>query len=521
MVDLPTAGPAPGSAGAGLRMASARGRWVLFATVLGSGIAFLDGTVVNVALPAIGRDLDASLAGLQWTVNGYTLSLAALILLGGSLGDRFGRRRIFVVGVVWFALASALCALAPTVEVLVLSRVLQGVGGALLTPGSLAILQASFHPEDRARAIGAWSGLTGTASAIGPFVGGWLVQSASWRWVFLVNVPLAALVLVATRHVPESRDESASHHFDIPGAVLGALSLAGLTYALIEAPELGGTSPAVILSAVTGVLAGIAFVVVERRTAEPMLPVRVFKERQFTAVNLVTFAVYAALGAVFFFVVVNLQVVAGFSPIASGVALIPVTLLMLALSARAGSLAQRIGPRLPMTVGPAIAAVSLVMLSQVGEGANYWTDVLPGSIVLGLGLSATVAPLTAAALGALEVRHAGLASGVNNAVARAAGLLAIAALPLVVGLSGSDYEEPAEFVQGYEAAMLICAGLLLIGAVLAWLTVRNTVQLADTTAAAGTTTEAACREQPAEGGHYCGVDAPPLESADLRSGDGI
>src|SRR6478609_9229484 len=385
---------------ADLRLSSARGRWVLLATVLGSGMAFLDGTVVNVALPSMGEDLGASLADLQWTVNGYTLSIAALILIGGSLGDRFGRKRIFVLGVIWFALASMLCAVAPNVEVLILARVLQGVGGALLTPGSLAILQASFHPEDRARAIGAWSGLTGVASAIGPLVGGWLVETASWRWVFLINLPLAAAVLVVARHVPESRDETASHHFDVAGAVLGAVSLAALTFALIEAPNLGGGSPEIVGAVVVAVVSAVGFVWVELRSKQPMLPLGIFRNRQFSSVNAVTFCVYAALGSVFFFVVVNLQVVAGFSPITSGLSMVPVTILMLLLSARAGALAQRIGPRLPLTAGPLLAAVGLLMLSRIGEGADYWIDVLPGTIVFGLGLSTTVAPLTAAVLGA-------------------------------------------------------------------------------------------------------------------------
>jgi EmrB/QacA subfamily drug resistance transporter len=467
-----------GRAEQGLRLSTARGRVVLLVTVLASGMAFLDGTVVNVALPELGRDLDATLGGLQWTVNGYTLSLAALILLGGSLGDRFGRRRIFVLGTIWFGVASVLCAFAPTVEILVLARVFQGIGGALLTPGSLAILQATFHPEERARAIGAWSGLSGVSTAIGPFVGGWLVEAGSWRWVFVLNIPLAVLVVVLSPQIPETRDPAAAQRFDVPGALLGALSLAGLTFAMIQAPE-DGLSTAVVTTAVTGLVAAVAFVVVEQRSAHPMLPMSIFRSRQFSAVNAVTLAVYAALAGVFFFVVVHLQVVVGWSPTASGVAMMPVTLLLLFLSARAGALAQRIGPRLPMTIGPAVAAVGLVLLSRITEGAGYVVDVLPGTVLLGLGLALTVAPLTAAVLGAVDVTRAGLASGVNNAVARTAGLVAVAALPLLVGLSGSDYQDPSAFTDGYRAAMLVCAGLLALGALLAFATVRNELQAAD------------------------------------------
>jgi EmrB/QacA subfamily drug resistance transporter len=464
--------------GGGLRLASAQGRIVLLVTVLASGMAFLDATVVNVALPRLGEDLDASLAGLQWTVNGYTLSLAALILLGGSLGDRFGRRRVFVIGTVWFGVASVLCAVAPTVEVLILARVVQGVGGALLTPGSLAILQASFHPEERARAIGAWSGLSGVTTALGPFVGGWLVETGSWRWVFVINVPLVLLVVALSPRIPESRDPGAAQEFDVPGAVLGALALAGLTFALIQWPE-DGASAAVISSAIGGLLAGLAFVVVERRSPHPMLPPSIFAIRQFTAVNVVTLCVYAALAGVFFFFVVQLQVVVGWSPTASGVATLPVTVLLLLLSSKAGALAQRIGPRLPLTVGPAVAAAGVLLLAAVDTGAGYLVDVFPGTVLLGLGLAVTVAPLTAAVLGAVEVERAGLASGVNNAVARTAGLIAVAALPLAAGLSGAEYQDPQAFSDGYRVAMLVCAGLLALGGLLGLLTVRNELQAAE------------------------------------------
>jgi EmrB/QacA subfamily drug resistance transporter len=458
----------------GLAFGEPRARWVLLATVLGSGLAFIDGTVVNVALPSIGESLDAGVSGLQWTINAYTLTLASLILLGGSLGDRFGRRRVFVIGVVWFAVASLLCGIAPNVEALVAARAVQGIGGALLTPGSLAILQSSFRPEDRMRAIGAWSGLGGIAGAAGPFLGGYLVQSVGWRWVFLINLPLAvAVVLVATRHVPESSDPQASHSLDVIGAALGALGLGALTYGLIAWQELGPGSPAVLLSLLGG-LAGLAgFVWREHAARAPMLPLGIFSSAAFTATNIVTFAVYGALSGLFFFLVLALQVVSDFSPITAGAALLPVTVLMLLLSSRMGALSTRIGPRIPMTVGPLVAASATLWLTQVDDSASYLGDVLPPVALFGLGLSITVAPLTATVLAAASDRHAGIASGVNNAVARVAGLLAVAALPLVVGLDGAAYADPDLLEPAYRTAMLICAGLLATGGVLAALLVRR------------------------------------------------
>jgi len=450
----------------------ARGRWVLLAAVMGSGLAFLDATVVNIALPRIGTELGAQFSGLQWTVNGYTLTLAALILLGGSLGDRFGRRRVFVVGAVWFALASLLCGIAPDIGSLVAARMLQGVGGALLTPGSLALIQASFREGDRARAIGAWSGLGGVAGALGPFLGGVLVE-ISWRLVFLVNLPFAALVVVvALRHVPESYDREMDPRLDLAGAVLGAVGLAGTTYALVR---LGDGRPAArtVVAGVLGVAGLVAFVLVERRSSHPMLPVDVFASRQFTAANLVTSAVYAALGGVFFLLVLHLQVVAGFAPLPAGLALLPVTACMLLLSARAGALAQRTGPRLPMTAGPLVCATGLLLMLRIGPHAAYATRVLPAVLVFGLGLSLTVAPLTAAVLAAAPARHAGVASGVNNAVARTAQLLAVAALPVVAGISGDDYRDAGAFGHGFRVAMAVSAGLLVLGALLSALTISG------------------------------------------------
>lgn len=456
-----------------VRFGQATGRWVLLATVLGSGMAFLDMTVVNIALPSIGRDLGADLSGLQWTVNGYTLTLASLILLGGSLGDRFGRRRVFVIGTVAFAGASLLCALAPTIELLVAARAVQGVGGALLTPGSLAIISASFAPQERARAIGAWSGLAGIASALGPFLGGWLIDALSWRWIFLINVPLsAAVVVVAQRHVPETSDPHASRRLDVAGAALGALGLAGVTYALIEAGE-RGAPPAVLVAGAAGLVLMVAFLVAERLNPAPMMPLELFSSRQFSAANAVTAAVYAALGGVFFLLVLHLQVVAGASPLAAGAALLPVTGLLLVGSARAGALSQRIGPRFPMSAGPLTSALGVLLMLRIDADASYLRDVLPAVTVFGLGLTLTVAPLTSTVLAAAPDRFAGVASGVNNAVARAGGLLAVAVLPLAAGLSADDYRRPEAFADGFRIGMLWCAAALALGGLLAAATIRT------------------------------------------------
>ncbi|HEV2346575.1 MAG TPA: DHA2 family efflux MFS transporter permease subunit [Actinocrinis sp.] len=451
-----------------VRYGQPAGRWVLLATVLGSALSFIDATVVNVALPRIGRDFHAGAAALQWTVNGYALTLAALILLGGSLGDRFGRRRIFVTGVTWFALASLLCGLAPDVQVLIAARVVQGIGGALLTPGSLAIIDSSFHPDDRGRAIGAWSGLGGIAGALGPFLGGWLVQAATWRLVFLINVPLAAIVVaVALKHIPETRNPDAGQGLDLPGVVLAAVALAGLTYGFTAWPAAGPGSASVIASLSVGVVALIGFVIAERQARHPMLPLDIFHSKAFTAANLATFVVYAALGGMIFLVGLNLQVVVRYSPLAAGTSILPTTIVMLLLSARAGALAQRIGPRIPMTIGPLICAVAMLLFARVGAHAAYLSDVLPGVVLMGLGLSLNVAPLTATALGSVDESRVGIASGVNNAVARAAGLLAVAVLPLAAGLGTGNLTDPAALGPVYRMAMYLCAGLLAAGSIIA------------------------------------------------------
>ena len=456
---------------AGLRLDSAAGRWVLLTTVLGSGMAFLDGTVVNVALPTIGRDLDASFAGLSWIANGYLVTLASLILVGGSVGDRLGRKRVYLAGAGAFALASLLCGLAPDVGTLVGARMLQGVAGAFLVPGSLALLQTTFHPDDRAKAIGTWSGLAGITTAIGPFLGGWLVEAASWRWVFLLNLPLAAVVIVVgQRHLLESRDPTVEGRPDLLGAVLGAVGLAAATYGLIEESVVIGLAGLAVL---------VGFVLVEARAAHPMLPLGIFRSRQFSGANGVTFAVYAALSAVLFLLSLVLQQALGYSPLAAGSATVPLTLVMLAFSSRSGALAQRIGPRIPMTVGPALIAVGMVLMLRIDIGGSYVADVLPSLLVFSTGLVITVAPLTSTVLAAADERHAGVASGVNNAVSRTAGLLAVAGLPLVAGFDASAAVGGDALVDGFHRATLVGAGLAVVGAALAWATIRADVLEAD------------------------------------------
>ncbi|MER0446668.1 MFS transporter [Streptomyces sp. Edi4] len=457
-------------------MGTGPGRRLLLTTVLGSGMALLDSTVVNVALPHIGADLDTDMAVLQWTVNAYMLTLAGLILLGGALGDRYGRRKVFVTGVIWFAAGSLLCGLAPDAGVLIAARALQGIGGALLTPGSLALIQAGFHPDDRARAVGVWSGLGGVGAAVGPFLGGWLVDGPGWRWVFLINVPLAALCVgVALRHVPESRDpRTHTGRFDVLGAALGALALALVTYALIEAPG-QGASRLVVGSAVAGLGLGAAFVRRERRLPDPMLPPSVFHSRIFTAVNVVTICVYAAFGGFFFLAALQFQVVVGYSALGAGAAMLPTTVLMLLLSARSGELGRRVGPRVPLTVGPLLCAAGMLLMLRAGEHASYVRDVLPALLVLGLGMVTLVAPLTATVLASVDEGRAGIASGINNAAARAAGLIAVAALPLAAGMGPEAYRSAAEFGATFRRAMPMCAGALALASVVAFVTVRRPV----------------------------------------------
>lgn len=483
---------------AALRLNTRQGRWVVVATVLGSGLALLDGTVVNIALPHIGEDLGSGVEGLQWTLSGYTLALASLILLGGALGDRWGRRRVFVWGTVWFTVGSVLCGLAPDITFLVVARILQGIGAALLTPGSLALISASLHEDDRGAAIGLWSGLGGVAGAIGPLLGGWLVEVAGWRSVFFLNVPLAAVVIWASiRHIPESRDPHPPDHLDVLGSAFAVLGLGALTYGLIEMNPIAGVGGAVALT---------AFVVVERRSPDALVPPALFRSRMFVAANLVTFAVYAAIGGVFFLLVMQLQLVAGYSPVAAGLATMPITLAMLALSSRAGRYSQKHGPRLPMTVGPALAAIGLLLMTRIGSEASYWSDVLPGVIVFGLGLSAIVAPLTTAVLGSVPVEQAGIASGVNNAVARTSQLLAVAALPGLAGIDAASLAEPDSFSQGFRIAMYLCVAMLVVGVIIAAALIRTPAAPAQVPP-----DSVAC--QP-----HCDVIGPAVQPTTIRSG---
>ncbi|HYK30746.1 MAG TPA: DHA2 family efflux MFS transporter permease subunit [Streptosporangiaceae bacterium] len=467
----------PAAEGPSLTYRSGPGRWVLFATVLGSAMATIDATVVGIALPAIGKDFNANLAALQWVVTAYTLTLAGLLLFAGALGDRYGRKRVFVIGVIWFALASLLCGVALNSAMLIGARALQGVGAALLMPGSLAIIEASFVPSDRGKAIGAWSGFAGVGAAIGPFIGGWLIQAVSWRLIFAINVPIAALVVaVSLRHVPESRDMRATGRVDFAGGALVTVGLIGLTYGLIEAPIKGWTSPLPLTALIVGVALLAAFIWWERRAEQPVMPLSMFRSSQFSAANVATFVVYAALSGALFLLPIQLIQVSGYTALEAGISLLPVTAIMLALSARSGDLAARIGPRLQMTVGPLVIAAGLALFARIGPSGDYLTEVLPAVVVFGFGLAINVAPLTSTVLGAVSAEHAGTASAINNDVARAAGLIAVAVLPAAAGLSGASYLHPEAFSAGFRMASFISAGLCVFGAVVAGLAIRNPVR---------------------------------------------
>ncbi|HWH44556.1 MAG TPA: MFS transporter [Thermoleophilaceae bacterium] len=486
-----------------------RKRLTLVACILGSTVVFVDTTVVNVALPALSEDFGASLAEQQWVVEAYLLTLGALILIGGSLADLFGRRRVFTAGLAAFGVTSLLCAVAPSVGLLVAARALQGVAGALLVPASLAIIRSTFPEAERGAAVGSWTAWTGIGIVIGPLLGGLLVDLVSWRLVFALNLPLVVVTIALVgRCVEESRDAEASGRVDVSGALLGAAALGGIVVALLEQPTRGFDAPAVWMPLAGGTLAAVGFIVRERTAAAPMLPLSLFRERDFSAANLATLAVYAALGGVSFFSTLFIQQVAGYSAFEAGAAFMPITLLLFLLSRRFGALADRLGPRLMMAAGPLVAAGGSLLLLRVGSDAPYAETVLPAVVVFGLGLAMTVAPLTATVLNSVPERRAGVASGVNNAVARIAGLVAIAAVGAVVaGAFGADLDERlagarltagqeervAEAresplasaregdlpelidaaVEGYRAGMLACALLLVAGAAISALGVRS------------------------------------------------
>lgn len=445
-----------------------RQRLTLLAAILGSGVATIDGSIVNVALPAIERDLGGGLTGQQWVSNAYLLTLASLILLGGSLGDIYGERRVFALGIAAFGVLSVACAVAPTIETLIAARALQGAAGALVTPSSLAIIVGAFAPSERGAAIGSWTAWGGIAAIIGPLAGGWIVDQVSWRWIFAINVPLVlvtlALILAAVPPAPVR----SGRRVDFLGAALCALGLGGMVFGLIEQPHYGWGSPVIYVPLILGVVSFTAFVLWERRVPEPMLDLELFTHRNFAAGNVETFAMYGGLGILFFFLVIFLQQVAGYSALESGLATLPVTIVLFLLSRRFGALADRYGPRFFMGGGPIVAAVGILFLLRAGLETSYLTDVLPAMLVFALGLAMTVAPLVATVLADADERDAGIASAINNAVARVAGLIAVSVLGVVVAqtLVGDTFAANQESVRAFHQVVVICAALVAAGGVI-------------------------------------------------------
>jgi EmrB/QacA subfamily drug resistance transporter len=448
--------------------------WILWASILGSGAVFLEGSVVTVALPHIGRDLDLDMAGLQWVMNGYLLTLSALMLFGGALGDRFSRARVFAIGLIAFAAASVGSGLAPNLPLLVVARLAQGTAGALVVPNSLALLETTFHGEARGAAIGKWAAWSGISTAIGPLVGGWLVDATSWRFVFFSVVPFAvAAAWIAFGHEPHAKTSYREGSLDYGGEILVTLGLAALVAGLISGPDKGFTNSLVLALMIAGILLLLAFLFIESRASAPLLPLDVFRSREFIGANLNTLLVYAALNGLFFLLMLQLQNGLEYSALRAGASLLPVNALLLVLSPRAGHLAEKIGPRLPMTIGCLIAAIGMVMFVRVKPGASYLSTTLPALIVFGTGLGLFVAPLTTIALRSLGEKRAGLASGVNNAAARLAGLLATAAIPVAAGIAGASKPTGAILATAFVRAMIISAALCAAGALVALLLISG------------------------------------------------
>ncbi len=462
-------------------MSKQKGTWILIATILGSSMAFIDSSVVNVALPRLQIELQASASSVQWVVEAYALFLGALILIGGSLGDQFGRKRIFLLGVIVFTIASVFCGISQTIEQLIIARSVQGIGGALLTPGSLAIIRSSFDSAERGKAIGTWSGFSAITSALGPVLGGWLVQNASWRWIFFINIPLAVIVLVVSvLHLPESTSGEGKKHLDFPGAILTAVGLGGVVYGLIQAENVGFANPLVLVCIVGGLVALGLFLFVENRSPNPMMPLTLFRSRTFTGTNLLTLLLYAALGGALFFLPFNLISVQGYSATAAGASLLPFTLLSFSLSRWSGGLVAKYGSRLPLVIGPTIAALGFVLFALPGLGGSYWLTYFPAVVVMGLGMTITIAPLTTTVMGAVSDQYSGTASGVNNAVARIASLLAIAVLGICVAYAFSN--SLTSNITALHLAPNVQQAILVQHGRLAAIDIPNTVQGATRTA---------------------------------------